>query len=296
MNYYITDIKRMRYPLGVRKYSINHGADKMSNPIGIFDSGVGGLTLLDKLLKTLPNESFEYYADSGNCPYGNKKIEDILGHTIKIMDYLTQKNCKIIIVACNTITTNIIDKLRHIYSVPIVGMEPGTKPAYNVSTNKRIGILATEGTINGQLFNKTLNDFNDKAFFISKIGYGLVELIENDRIEGAVIKEKLKEILQPMTDGHIDTLVLGCTHYNYLTSVLSDIIPYPVEIIDTTNAVSKQVMRLLSDHGLISNDSKRYINIVTTGELRLLNKVVKRLDIHDPNLNLCKVPAYNIRS
>jgi glutamate racemase len=107
---------------------------KNRSAIGIFDSGVGGLTVLIKLLKLLPDESFEYYADSGNCPYGSKSLDEIYNHATRIMDYLIQRNCKMIIVACNTITTNIIDKLRYRYKMPIIRMEPGTKPAYNAVT------------------------------------------------------------------------------------------------------------------------------------------------------------------
>lgn len=264
----------------------------MNQPIGIFDSGVGGLTLLDKLVKALPEESFEYYGDSGNCPYGTKTIEEINRHTIRIMDYLTQKNCKMIVVACNTITTNIIDQLRSIYKVPIVGMEPGTKPAYTISTSKRIGILATAGTINGQLYNKTLDNFSEKAFFISQIGTGLVERIEQNSIESAGMKEQLQMLLQPMIDSRIDTLVLGCTHYNYLISVLVDLFPYPVEIVDTRDAVSRQVERVLHENGLAVTAQQRVITIATTGDLDLLKQMLTRLSLQDEMMNLNKVPAY----
>ncbi|MFD2036270.1 glutamate racemase [Belliella marina] len=263
----------------------------MSDSIGIFDSGVGGMTLLVKLLKALPGESFEYYADSGNCPYGEKSVEEILSHTIQIMDYLTQKNCKLIIVACNTISTNIIDKLRAIYPVPIVGMEPGTKPAYKISKNKRIGILATKGTLSGLLYNKTLDSFKDKAIFISEIGHGLVELIENDKIESLAMRERLTMLLKPMVEQQVDTLVLGCTHYNYLTSIIHDIVPYPIEVIDTTDAVSNHVVRILYKKGMVSTDQKRLVNIVTTGDLEILGKMVERLKIHEPNLSIDKLPA-----
>ncbi len=266
----------------------------MNQPIGIFDSGVGGLTLLDTLVKALPGESFEYYGDSGNCPYGSKTIEEITRHTIRIMDYLTQKNCKMIIVACNTITTNIIDQLRTKYAVPIIGMEPGTKPAYTVSENKRIGILATAGTINGQLYNKTLEHFTDKAFFISQVGTGLVELIEQDCIEDIRMQEQLKLLLTPMVESHIDTLVLGCTHYNYLAAVLTDMFPYPIEIIDTRDAVTKQVEKVLSENKLLSTDSQRSIAITTTGDLELLNQIMARLTLQNENVTIVKEPAYTM--
>ncbi len=268
----------------------------MSKSIGVFDSGVGGLTLLEQLIKDLPNESFEYYADSGNCPYGNKSMEEVLESTLVIMDYLMHKDCKLIIVACNTITTNIIYKLRERYPVPIIGLEPGTKLAYNVSKNKRIGILATERTINGQLYLKTLNNFNNKASYISSIGNGLVELIENNMIDSVEMRERLLQLIKPMVEKDIDTLVLGCTHYNYLKSILRDMFSSQIELVDTTKAVVKQVIKVLNENGLISNDTQRKINIVTTGKIDLLNKLIARLDIADPFLNIEKVPAYNINN
>ena len=266
----------------------------MHQPIGIFDSGVGGLTVLDTLVKALPGESFEYYGDSGNCPYGTKTIEEIKSHTIRIMDYLMQKHCKMIIVACNTITTNIIDQLRSIYPMPIVGMEPGTKPAYASSANKRIGILATAGTINGQLYNRTLESFNDKAFFISQIGAGLVELIEQNIIEQARMMQQLEPLLKPMIDAHIDTLVLGCTHYNYLTNVLAGMFPYPIEIIDTRDAVTRQVQRILQEKALKATGTERSVTITTTGDMEMLKQILKRLHLNDEVVTLVKVSAYSM--
>ena len=265
-----------------------------SNPIGIFDSGVGGLTLLQQLIKSLPNESFEYYADSGNCPYGSKTKEEIFDCSKNIMNFLINKGCKLIIIACNTITTNIIDELRKDYNIPIVGLEPGTKLAYKISKNKRIGILATEGTINGRLYNKTLTNFNDKAFYTSRIGHGLVELIEKDIIDNIEMKEKLLHIIRPMINMDIDTLVLGCTHYNYLKSILENIFPTHIELVDTTIAVTRQVERVLNEKNLCSDLSQRKINITTTGDLILLFKLIKRLDIDESKLNIGKVPSYNI--
>lgn len=254
-------------------------ASNNNSPIGVFDSGVGGLTLLSKLVAVLPHESFEYYADSGHCPYGPRSIDEILDLTTKITDYLIRKDCKMIVVACNTITTNTIDKLRALYPVPFVGMEPGTKPAYLRSVNKRIGILATEGTLKGELYHKTLNGFRDQAFFMGQIGHGLVELIEKGQIDSDAMRSQLGTLLQPMIEQEVDTLVLGCTHYNYLTTAIHDIFPYPIQIIDTTDAVAEQVQRVLQKHQLAAANTGREINISTSGDLTLLEGIVQKLGL-----------------
>ncbi len=261
-------------------------------PIGIFDSGVGGLTILNELINLLPAESIEYFADSGNCPYGDKSISEIKDLSIKIIDYLINRDCKIIVVACNTITTNLIKEIRAKYSIPIVGMEPGVKPASINSSNKRIGLLATKGTLNGSLFIDTLKANCKDVLVYKQIGVGLVELIENDKIDSDLMRDKLYNLMQPMIDKKVDTLVLGCTHYNYLISILEEIFPYPIQIIETSNAVSRRINNVLIDNNLLSNKKHRKINITTTGELELTKRIINRLDLSKINYTINIVPTY----
>lgn len=255
-----------------------------NNPIGIFDSGVGGLTVFKRLLELLPNESFYYYADSGNCPYGPLSKEEIWRNTCKIMDALSLQKCKLIIVACNTITTNSIDRLRKRYKVPIIGMEPGTKMAFKHSEGKRIGILATQGTLNGGLFNKTLQEYHDKAFFIRQVGEGLVTLIEQDALDAVSMHNQLSLLLEPMILAEIDTLVLGCTHYNYLIHQLQKYFPYPIQIIDTTEPVAQHVKNTLTTQGLMNPKKSKTIHVETSGNLAVLKKIIKRLTISESDL------------
>ena len=256
-----------------------------NNSIGIFDSGVGGLTVLKRLLEFLPEESFDYYGDSGNCPYGALSSEAIWLNSCRSMDILSDHDCKLIIVACNTITTNSIDRLRKQYKVPIVGMEPGTKMAFEYSEGKRIGILATQGTLNGSLYHKTLGQFNDKAFFKSQIGHGLVELIEQNKMDSPAMEKQLMVLLQPMIDAKIDTLVLGCTHYNYLTPMLHKLFPYRIKIIDTSGAVAERVKEILVNKNLLTTKSRRILNLRTSGALKPFEDTCELLGFSSMDVN-----------
>ena len=255
----------------------------LNSPIGIFDSGVGGLTVLKELTKTLPGESYIYYADSGNCPYGNMDIDTITANSINITRFLVEKGCKLIVVACNTITTNIINTLRETFNVPFVGMEPATKPASIHSKTKSIGILATQGTLNGNLFLKTMSQYADDVKVCKQVGKNLVTLIENDKIESEEMKNHLISLLKPMYNENIDSLVLGCTHYNYLTKVLHEILPPHISIIDNLNAISRQTNRILTSKQIKSNHSKSSMEIYTSGTTEHIQKFISFLEFSNGN-------------
>ncbi|MDA3953090.1 MAG: glutamate racemase, partial [Bacteroidales bacterium] len=153
-----------------------------NQPIGIFDSGVGGLTVWKELVKSLPNESVIYYADSENCPYGPKDKDTIIKLVVKVVDFLVSKECKAIIVACNTATAAAIDFLRSKYTIPFIGMEPAVKPAALESKTKSIAVLATEGTFNGRLYIETSQTFASDVKLNIKVGEKLVDIVENGMV------------------------------------------------------------------------------------------------------------------
>lgn len=215
------------------------------NPIGIFDSGIGGTSIWKEINKLLPNEHTIYLSDSKNAPYGQKSKQEILQLCIKNTEYLLQQNCKIIVVACNTATTNAIQYLRNNYKVPFIGIEPAIKPASLTTKTNTIGILATKGTLNSSLFEKTSSLINAEIKIIEQVGEGLVELIENGEIESTEMSLLLKKHLQPMLNNNVDCLVLGCTHYPYLIEKIKEITQSKIKIIDSGEAVSKQVKNIL---------------------------------------------------
>lgn len=234
--------------------------DFSKNSIGIFDSGIGGTSIWKEIHKLLPNENTIYLSDSKNAPYGQKSKDKILELCIKNTEYLLQKNVKLIVVACNTATTNAIHYLRNNYNVPFVGIEPAIKPASLSTKTNTIGILATKGTLNSALFEKTSALIDSKIKIIEQIGEGLVELIENGKINSREMNSLLKKHLQPMIDNNVDCLVLGCTHYPYLIDKIKDITNSKIAIIDSGEAVSKQVKNILQDKKLENKTTLKALN------------------------------------
>lgn len=227
-----------------------------NNPIGIFDSGVGGTSIWKEIQKLLPNEDTVYLADSKNAPYGEKSASQILELSIKNTEYLLANGCKIIVVACNTATTNAIDYLRKNYKVPFIGIEPAIKPAALQSKSKAVGILATKGTLTSQLFHSTAEIHAKGIKVIEREGVGLVPLVEQGRTHSKETRDLLQRYLRPMLDENIDCLVLGCTHYPYLVPILRELLPATVQIIDSGEAVARQTKAVLDKINLTSPSQK----------------------------------------
>ncbi len=225
--------------------------------IGIFDSGVGGTSIWKELYQLLPYEKTIYLADSINAPYGPKGKQAIIDLSIKNTELLLEKNCKLIVVACNTATTNAISLLRKKYTIPFIGIEPAIKPAALNSKTKAIGILATKGTLTSKLFHTTTSLYSNGIRIIEQEGEGIVELIEKGKINSLEMTLLLKTYLKPMQEANIDYLVLGCTHYPYLIPQFIKLLPKHVKIIDSGEAVAKQTKAVLKKEQLINDLAKK---------------------------------------
>ncbi|CAM4347479.1 glutamate racemase [Flavobacterium terrigena] len=238
------------------------------NPIGLFDSGVGGTSIWKEVHALLPNESTIYLADSKNAPYGQKTPEEIIELSKKNTEFLLDNNCKLIIVACNTATTNAIKVLRASYDVPFIGIEPAIKPAALHSKTQKIGILATQGTLNSELFHQNVALYSDVKI-VEQIGFDLVKLIENGEMHSEKMSQLLEEYLLPMVAQDIDYLVLGCTHYPYLIPQIKKIIPNHIKIIDSGEAVAKQTKHILEINNLFntSNDVHHTFYVNSSAEV-----------------------------
>lgn len=246
-----------------------------NNPIGLFDSGIGGTSIWKEIHELMPNEDTIYLADSKNAPYGQKSKEEIIHLSSKNTEFLLNQNCKIIVVACNTATTNAIKELRAKYSVPFIGIEPAIKPAALHSKTQTIGILATQGTLNSELFHQTAQQFQDTKI-IEQIGHGLVPLIEEGKINSPQIKQLLNNYLQPMIEANIDYLVLGCSHYPYLLPQIKKILPKHIKIIDSGEAVAKQTKNILSEKNSLNQENHQPKNIFyTNANPTVLEKILK---------------------
>ncbi|WP_298341663.1 glutamate racemase [uncultured Algibacter sp.] len=246
-----------------------------TQPIGIFDSGVGGTSIWKEIHSLIPNENTIYLADSKNAPYGPKGKDVIIDLSVKNTEHLLSKNCKLIVVACNTATTNAIEYLRANYNIPFIGIEPAIKPAALQTKTNTVGILATKGTLSSELFSKTSTLFANNIKVVEQIGNGIVELIESNQLHSEEMKLLLKVYLQPMIEANIDYLVLGCTHYPYLIPILIDLLPKHVKIIDSGEAVARQTKTILEQHNLLNSEMlKPKLEFYTNGNLDVMRSLL----------------------
>jgi len=248
----------------------------MESPIGIFDSGIGGTSIWKEVIKLLPNEHTIYLADSKNAPYGEKSREEIIALSIKNTEFLIAKGCKLIIVACNTATTNAIDVLRKNYNIPFIGIEPAIKPAALYSKTGAIGILATKGTLSSDLFISTSSQFDDVEI-IETEGKNLVRLIEAGKLEET--KPLLEQYLIPMIEQGVDNIVLGCSHYPFLIPLIIEIIPVEVNVIDSGEAVAKHTKKRLIENNLLSDNQKIKHQFYTNLDVELLSNFLIQIDL-----------------
>lgn len=244
-----------------------------NQPIGVFDSGVGGTSIWSAIHELLPHEQTIYLADSKNAPYGQKSKEEIIALSKKNTDYLLDLNCKLIVVACNTATTNAIVELRQNYDVPFIGIEPAIKPAVTHSKTQVIGILATQGTLNSELFHSTVAKYQNTKI-IEQVGHGLVPLIENGEINSPEMNALLHSYLTPMIAANIDYLVLGCSHYPYLIPQIKAILPPHIQIIDSGQAVARQTQFVLQEKVGLSDLSKPEPMFYTNTNPRVLQEIL----------------------
>ena len=245
-----------------------------NRPIGIFDSGIGGTSIWAAIHELLPNEKTIYLADSKNAPYGQKTKAEIIALCIKNTEFLLKMDCKLIVVACNTATTNAIQELRAKYKTPFIGIEPAIKPAATYSKTQTIGILATQGTLNSELFNKTIEKFQDTKI-VEQVGYGLVQLIEKGEINSPEMTKLLHSYLTPMIDSNIDYLVLGCSHYPYLIPQIKQIFPDHIQIIDSGQAVAKQTQKVLKEKVGFSSIKKNISIFYTNADPKVLSDILE---------------------
>ena len=244
-----------------------------NKPIGIFDSGIGGTSIWAEIHQVLPNEKTIYLADSKNAPYGQKSKAEIIALSCKNTELLLDMDCKLIVVACNTATTNAIQELRGKYNIPFIGIEPAIKPAATQTKTQIIGILATQGTLNSALFNKNVEKFHNTKI-MEQVGHGLVPLIEKGEINSPQMTTLLQSYLDPMIEADIDYLVLGCSHYPYLIPQIKKILPSHIQIIDSGEAVARQTQNVLKEKVGLSNLKNRKPLFYTNSHPKVLSEIL----------------------
>lgn len=255
--------------------------------IGVFDSGVGGLSVLRAIRQQLPHEPVLFLADQAHVPYGPRTLEEVRSFSEGITRYLLEQGAKMIVVACNTASAAALHYLRQVLSdIPFVGMEPAVKPAAETSRSRVVGVLATPATFQGALYASVVERFAQDVVLLQHTCPGLVAQIEAGHLDTPETRAILEEALNPMLAEGIDTVVLGCTHYPFVIPLIEQICGPEVRVIDPAPAVARQVGRLLDIYGLHDLDaywrrsllgSKPNVHFLTTGDPAQLQALLPRL-------------------
>lgn len=247
------------------------------NPIGVFDSGVGGLSVLREIRALMPREDIIYFGDQGHVPYGPRSMEQIQDFSEGITKYLLAQNAKIIVVACNTASAAALTYLRQTFpDVQFVGMEPAVKPAAEKTLTGKVGVLATPATFQGALYASVVERFANGVELYQNTCNGLVQQIEMGNLYGDETRKILEDALRPMLEKNIDTVVLGCTHYPFVIPLIEEIVGDNVRVIDPAPAVARQVKRLL-EAGEVENQNGGGVRFITSGEADKFKSNLKRL-------------------
>jgi glutamate racemase len=248
-------------------------------PIGAFDSGVGGLSILREIRKLLPAEDLIYLADTAHCPYGVKPLGEIRQRTLEVSGYLISLGAKIIVVACNSACAAGLDKIREVHpETPIIGVEPAVKPAHEQTRNGKIGVLATNMTLNGAKFSTLVEKYGSDIKVYTQPAPGLVELVEAGKLDNDEAEQLLRQYLDPLMGHQVDTIVLGCTHFPFLRPLIQKIVGPAVLVIDTGMAVAKHTARVLAEKQIANPGSKPGSDtFYTSGDPEAVGKVVRLL-------------------
>jgi glutamate racemase len=245
-------------------------------PIGVFDSGVGGLSVLRAIRDLLPSQPVIYLADQAHVPYGIRTLEEVRQFSHAIVRYLLSEGCRLIVVACNTASVAALKSLREEFvDVPFVGMEPAVKPAAEQTYSKVVGVLATYATFQGQMYTSVVERFAQGVTLLQDHCPGLVTQIEKGNFNGSETEKILRNALEPMMAKGVDTIVMGCTHYPFVIPLIQKITGPDVKVIDPAPAIARQVRRLLDQHGWVpSTDKVSSVQFITTGDIQEFTRLL----------------------
>ncbi len=251
-------------------------------PIGIFDSGVGGLTVAREIHKLLPGEDIVYFGDTARVPYGTKSRETITKFSVENVEFLMKKDVKLVVVACNTASSVSLDFLKRCFRVPIIGViVPGAKAAVRSTISKRVGVIGTNATIASRSYEKAIKKF-DPGILVAAAGCPLfVPLVEEGWLKGSVTGEIASVYLAPLKAARIDTLIMGCTHYPLLRKVIQGVMGRNVILIDSAKEVAREAEMTLASAGALNSHSRRggqnfFVSDEPSGFLRVAERFLKR--------------------
>jgi len=264
----------------------SHSEPNNTFPIGVFDSGIGGLSITSEIIAALPNEDIIYLSDNLYAPYGEQTASFLNKRIIEIADFFLANNAKAIVVACNTATVNAIATLRQYVEIPVIGVEPAIKPAAISSSNKKVGILVTRATATNQHFLSLIEKYKNGAQVFVQPCPHLVNHIEHGDLNAGELRQLLTEYLTPLIQANVDTLVLGCTHYPFVSDLIEDITKGQIHIMDTAKPVTEQLIRKLQEHVLLkASNEKGELSIFSSQPKSRHKKIIANLITKEFSLN-----------
>lgn len=246
-------------------------------PIGIFDSGLGGLSVAAEIRARLPAEDLLYAADSAYCPYGGRPLDEIRARALFVGRRLRERGAKAIVVACNTASGAALEALRAETDVPVVGLEPAVKPAAEASRRRRIGVMATVATFKTERYDRLTHAYARDVEVFPVACPGLVELVEAGETSGERVRGELQGLLRPLLEAEVDAVVLGCTHYPFLRGAVEEVLGPGVRVLDSGAAVARQVERVLRERDALATGGGGSLRVLTTGEPQAVAPVVAHL-------------------
>lgn len=248
-----------------------------NRPIGIFDSGVGGLTVAGEIMQKLPNENIIYFGDTARFPYGTKTAEQLIQFTFEIVEYLQNQAVKLVVIACNSASSAALEKAQEKFDIPIVGVvEPGARAAVLASINRNIGVIGTEVTIKSQAYKKAIHVFDAGAAVFSASCPSFASFVENGHIDGDHIDDIAEKYLAPLKQQQVDTLILGCTHYPLLSKNIQKVMGQNVHLINSAEETALEITEILNRKDQLRQTSKPTYRFISTGNSSKFHKLGNR--------------------
>jgi len=247
-------------------------------PIGVFDSGVGGLSVAREIRRALPGEDVLYIADTAYCPYGDRPEAEVRQRALAVGRHLQESGAKLLVVACNTASGAALEDLRAVLTIPVVGLEPAVKTGVAVTRNRKVGVMATSGTLRSERFARLLRTHAQGVEVIPQACPGLADLIEEGHLEDDLLRACLTELTRPLRAAGVDTVVLGCTHYPFVEGPLATVLGAGVQLVESGPAIARRTSHLLRGSGHSrSEDGSGSFRVLTTGDPDRVAPVVERL-------------------
>jgi glutamate racemase len=246
-------------------------------PVGVFDSGVGGISVAREIHRALPAEHLLYVADTAYVPYGDRGDEEVRARTLAIGGWMQDQGAKVMVVACNTASGAALEALREVLAIPVIGLEPALKPAVRETGNGRVGVMATVGTLRSARFQRLVDNYADGVQVVRDPCPGLADLVEDGMLHGPELAERMEAYVAPLREAGVDTVVLGCTHYVFVRDAIRDALGPHVRLLDSGDAIARRTRQILADAGALREGGPGSVRILTTGDPAEVSPIVHRL-------------------